>query len=91
MTIKSGNPDLFVILVNMKSDGTNDYYIYEYDAFSERVCQVYQQYIEQPKRDGMPRKDVGFRWFDFKYFTDSDWQRKNNWSLLGFSSQLETH
>ncbi|MEP7337790.1 MAG: hypothetical protein ABI977_08595 [Acidobacteriota bacterium] len=84
IAVKRGNPNLFVVLVNMKSDGTNDYYIYEYDALSERVNEVYQQYIGQPKRDGSLRKDVGFRWFDFKYFKDSDRQRMNNWSLLGF-------
>jgi hypothetical protein len=81
---KRNNPDLFVVLVNMKSNGTNDYYIYEYDALSERVSEVYAQYISTPKRDGTQRKDVGFRWFDFKYFTDQDRSRLNRWDILGF-------
>lgn len=61
---KYGNPDLFVVLVNMKTDGTNDYYIYEYDALSERISEIYAEYMSKPKRDGTQRKDVDFRWFD---------------------------
>jgi hypothetical protein len=69
----------------MKIDETNDYYIYQYDTLSERVSEVYTEYIRTPKRDGMPRKDVDFRWFDFKYFTNEDQKRLNNWDILGFS------
>ena len=82
---KRDNPDLFVVLVNMRADGTNDYYIYEYDALSERISQVYAEYMSTPKRDGTQRKDVGFRWFDLKYFTDQDRNRLNKWEILGFS------
>jgi hypothetical protein len=82
---KRNNPDLFVVLVNMKADGTNDYYVYEYDALSERVSEVYAGYISMPKRDGSQRKDVSFRWFDFRYFTDGDRSRLNRWDVLGFS------
>jgi hypothetical protein len=81
---KRGNPNLFVVLVNLKSDGTTDYYIYEYDALSERVSEVYAKYMSVPKRDGTQHKDVDFRWFDFKYFTDEDYQRLNKWGILGF-------
>lgn len=81
---KRGNQDLFVVLVNMKFDGTNDYYIYEYDALSERISEVYCKYISTPKRDGTLRKDVGFRWFDFKCFTDRDHSRLNRWDVLKF-------
>ncbi|MBW4541717.1 MAG: hypothetical protein KME43_21610 [Myxacorys chilensis ATA2-1-KO14] len=70
----------------MKLDGTNDYYIYEYDALAERVAEVYSEYINILKRDGTPRKDVGFRWFDFKYFTTKDYARLNEWNVLGFTS-----
>ena len=83
--MRRGNPDLFVVLVNMKADGTNDYYIYEYDALSERVSEVYAGYMSTPKRDGSQRKDVGFRWFDFRYFKDEDRSRLNGWDILGFS------
>ena len=79
-----GNPNLFVVLVKMKIDGTNDYYIYEYDTLSERVSEVYAEYIGKPKRDGSQRKDVGFRWFDFKCFKDEDRSRRNKWAILGF-------
>jgi hypothetical protein len=81
---KHYNPNLFVVLVNMRNDGTNDFYIYERDTLSEAVNHVYEDYMRAPKRDGSNRKEVGFRWFDFKYFTQKDKYRLNNWSLLGF-------
>ncbi len=81
------NSDLFVVLVNMCDDGTNEYYIYKYDDLSERVNQIYQEYISTPKKDGTDRKEVGFRWFDFKYFNDDDRSRLNKWSVLGFQCQ----
>ncbi len=81
---KRGNPNLFVVLVNLKVNGTNDYYIYEYDALSERVSEAYAEYMSVPKRDGAQRKEVDFRWFDFKYFTDEDRNRLNRWAILGF-------
>jgi hypothetical protein len=87
---KRDNPDFFVVLVNMKADGTNDYYVYEHDALAERVAQVYDDYIRTPKRDGTQRKNVGFRWFDFKYFTDQDRDRLNKWEILGFGDVRTT-
>ena len=81
---KRDNPELFVVLVNMKADGTNDYYVYEYDALSERVSKVYDGYMSTLKRDGTRRKDVGFRWFDLRYFKDEDRNRLNGWDILGF-------
>lgn len=81
---KRENPHLFVVIVNMKADGTNDYYIYEYDALSERVSEVYAEYVGKPKRDGSQRKDVRFRWFDLKYFKDEDRSRLSRWDILGF-------
>jgi hypothetical protein len=82
--MKRNNPDLFVVLVNMKANSPNDYYIYEYDALSERVSEIYAEYMGTPKKDGSQRKDVGFRWFDFKYFKDEDRGRLNRWDMLGF-------
>jgi hypothetical protein len=82
---KRGNPNLFVVLVNLKADG-NYCYIYEYDVLSERVSEAYAKYMSIPKRDGAQRKDVDFRWFDFKYFTDEDYRRLNRWGILGFDS-----
>ena len=82
--IKRDNPNLFVVLVDLKSDGTNDYYIYEHDALSERVSDLYAAYMQVSKRDGSLRKDVDFRWFDKKYFTEDDHRRKNKWDILGF-------
>ena len=85
ITIRRGNANLFVVLVDMKAGGTNDYYVYEYDSLAERVGEVYAQYFSRPKRDGSPRQEVSFRWFDYRDFNEEDRQRLNNWALLGFS------
>ena len=86
--IKRDNPNLFVVLVDLKEDGTNDYYIYEHDALSDRVSDLYSDYMKVPKRDGSQRKDVDFRWFDHRYFTKEDRDRRNKWKLLGFNDLL---
>jgi len=78
------NPNLFIVLVNMQKDGTNDYYIFQHDDFSARVRGSYRNYLETPKKNGDPRKEVNFRWFDFSCFNEADKNRKNNWSILGF-------
>lgn len=57
---KKNNPNLFLILVNIKKDSPCDYYIFKYDDFVERVNQVYQSYISSPKKDGSKKKEVGF-------------------------------
>ena len=77
------NPNLFVVLVNLKEDQSNDFYIYPHDDLATRVQEVYQDYIETPKRDGSKKKEVGFRWFDLKDFTESDKSRKSDWEALG--------
>lgn len=79
-----GNPNLFVVLVNMKENGTNEFYIYGHDEFANKVRERYEDHIRTPKRNGEPRKEVGFRWYDFKFFTADDYRRKNKWGLLGF-------
>ncbi len=80
--INSSFPSLFVVLVNLKASGLPEFYIYEYPVLSERVSQVYQAYISQPKRDGSPKKEVGFRWFDDVSFNEDDHSRKNNWQPI---------
>lgn len=80
---RKNNELLFTVLVNLKGSEV-DYYIYEYDILSQKVEQVYTDYIKTPKQDGTNRKDVNFRWFDFRNFTSEDYERKNNWSILGF-------
>ena len=82
--VKRDNPNLFVVLVKLNNDGTNDYYVYEHDVLAERVTGLYTDYINIPKRDGSTRRDVDFRWFDLKYFTDDDHSRRNKWESLGF-------
>ncbi len=75
-------PGLFIVLVNLKVNGTPEYYVYEYPVLAERVSQIYQAYISTPKRDGTPKKEVGFRWFDEISFNDDDRSRKNNWQPI---------
>jgi hypothetical protein len=87
-TEKVGNPNLYVVLVKMRQDGSNDYYVYKHDELAERVARNYLQYIKTPKRDGSKRKDVDFRWFDFREFTEADKARRNKWEFLGFSKIL---
>ena len=82
---RKSSPLLYTILVNLTSDEI-EYYIYEYDVLSERVEAAYEQYLAKPKRDGNPRKDIKFRWYDLKNFIDDDHSRKNNWNLLGFNT-----
>lgn len=82
--VRRNNPLLYTILVNLSSDEI-EYYIYEYDILSEKVERAYFNYLEIPKRDGGKRKDIDFRWFDIKQFTQDDFSRKNNWNILGFN------
>ena len=86
MSVKKNNDNLYVVLVNMHDNGTNDFYIYKHNELVERVHHLYDEYMSKPKRDGSVRKEPGFRWFDHKYFTDDDKSRKNNWALLGFTA-----
>lgn len=81
---RKNNPLLFTVLVNLTGKEI-DYYIYPYDFLSERVENAYKEYLDKPKRDGNPRKDIAFRWFDLKLFTADDHSRKNNWDVLGFN------
>ncbi|MDD2387675.1 MAG: hypothetical protein PHP52_12935 [Bacteroidales bacterium] len=80
---RKNNPNLFTVLVNITSNGI-DFYIYQYDTLSERVENAYLEYLKIEKKDGSKRKDIGFRWWDLKLFTEDDKNRKNNWNLLGF-------
>ncbi|MEJ5898481.1 hypothetical protein WIT60_16780 [Aquabacterium sp. G14] len=72
----------FVVLVNLLAEGSPEYYVYTHTELAKRVESIYASYISQPKKDGMPRKDVGFRWFDENSFSTEDKSRKNNWSKI---------
>jgi hypothetical protein len=91
LSIKRHNPNLFVVLVNMRPDGSNDFYVYEHDSISDRLDQLYADYIAKPKRDGTPRKDVSFRWIDLVRMADEDRARLNAWNLLGFHRNKDGH
>lgn len=84
ITIRKNNPNLFVVLVNLLEKENCDYYIYPYDSLSERVEEIYSNYINTPKKDGSARKDVDFRWFNHNDFSEEDKMKKNNWELLPF-------
>ena len=86
ITQRKNNPSLFLILVNLKQTGICDFYIYQYDELVDKVNEFYNRYINQEKRNGEKRKEVGFRWFDLKMFTEEDHSRKNNWEILGFKA-----
>lgn len=71
--------DVFVALVNLLPEGLPEIYIYEHSVLSKRVSDLYERYVQTPKRDGTPRKEVSFRWFDEVQFIEDDRLRKNNW------------
>ena len=81
---KKNNPKLFVVLVNMHNKERNDYYIYKYDDFANRVNEVYDEYISKKKKDGNSKKELNFRFFDFRYFKKKDRNKLNKWSSLRF-------
>ncbi len=85
ITEKKGNPNLFLILVNLRQENVCVYYIFHYDENIERVNEIYNRYINREKRDGGKRKEVGFMSFDFVNFTAEDQARKNNWDILRFN------
>lgn len=83
ITTKKNNPNLFLALVNLKTNSPNEFYIYKYDDFVERVNQTYLNYIGKPHfRTGLIKKEVKFRWFNFADFSAEDISRKNDWSLI---------
>ena len=79
------SPDMegiFVALVNLREKEPPEFYIYEYNVLAKRISDVYSEYMKKPKRDGTPRKEVGFRWFDEVNFTGEDKARLNNWGPI---------
>jgi hypothetical protein len=81
MEQKHNNPELFVVLVALKDDGMPDFYVYRHDVLSDRVAQGYRQYLAKPKRDGEPRKELGFRWYDTN-FLSAFGDRQNDWKII---------
>ena len=72
----------FVVLVNLHEKILPDFYVYQPEDFATRVTEVYNKYISKPKKDGNPRKDVAFRWFD-EVSSDTDYHaRRNDWSQI---------
>jgi hypothetical protein len=72
----------FVVLVNLRDELPPLFYIYRYTEFLSRVSEIFETYISKPKRNGEPRKDPGFRWFDESNFIESDRVRLNNWQPI---------
>lgn len=73
---------LYVVLVNLKEAGVPEFYVYQRKELAKRVQAVYDAYMAKPKKDGMERKAVAFRWFDEISFTEDDKGRKNDWSRI---------
>jgi len=88
MEDESHSKGLFVVLVNMHETEAPDFYIYTHKDLAKRVKAVYAAYIAEPKKDGSPKKEVGFRWFDDVSFTEDDHVRKNVWSAIEQSLQV---
>lgn len=80
--IKKNNKRLYVVLVNLKENEPNDYYVFHYDELSDRVTNLYQEYLDKPQKDGGRRKDVGFRWMDLKAFTSKERKQRNSWKKI---------
>ena len=71
-----------IILVNLHEKLLPDFFVYTPEDLAAKVHSVYEKYISTPKRDGTPRKAVGFRWFDESSFAPDDHSRMNDWSLV---------
>lgn len=72
----------FIVLVNLHAEKLPDFYVYTPRELADRVSAVYAEYMAKPKRDGSPRKDVSFRWWDEVSFAQSDHDRRNDWSAI---------
>lgn len=72
----------FVVLVNLHEKLLPDFFVYTRAELAPKVAKVYADYMAQPKRDGTPRKDVGFRWFDDVSFGPDDHSKKNDWGPI---------
>ena len=81
--VYKNNPNLFLVLVNLKEGGSSDFYVYKYDNFVDKVNNTYQTYIDKPHhRTGEPKKEVSFRWYNFADFSPDDFERKNDWGPI---------
>jgi len=82
---KVGSKNFYVVLVNLVGiSKMPDFYIFERDELADLIKKNYQKYISKPKRDGSEKKDLGFRWLDFRDFPEKLRKEKlNNWKLLG--------
>jgi len=52
---RKNNNNLYVVLVNLTTGKEIEYYIYEYDILSDKVSNLYQEYLNTPK--GMVGKE----------------------------------
>lgn len=77
ITSKKNNDNLFLVLVNLKNNAPNDFYLYKFDDFVDRVNSIYESYLKKPHyKTGESKKDVNFRWFNFSDFNESDYLKK---------------
>lgn len=76
-TRKRSNNNFFVVLVNLKIRGSNEYYVYLFDDLVERICDRIRRLKNRNS------KDKG-NWLTFNLidFDSNDHNRKNNWTLI---------
>lgn len=83
ITVKKNNPKLYLVLVDLEKNNISNFYVYLYDEFVDRINSYYKSYISKPhSKTGGQKKDVSFRWFDYKDFNEDDKSRKNDWSII---------
>lgn len=82
ITESDNRDDLFVILVDLHENKLPDYYIYEFNNLSKKVQAVYNNYIQTPRRNGDPRKEVRFRWLPASKNDQDHMKKMNNWTPI---------
>lgn len=80
-----GSKHFFVVLVNLTAiSKMPEFYIFQRDELADLVRANYQKYLSKPTRIGGKRKDIGFRWLDFRDFPEKLRKEKfSNWQALG--------
>lgn len=74
---KRGNPNFYVVLVNLKIGQPNDYYVYLFDDLVDRITSK----LAKMKDKGSKQKNkiITLRLIDFK---PDDHRKKNDWKLI---------
>ena len=91
MEQKHRNPELFVVLVALKEGDLPDYYVFRRDVSVRPYCGTDTvSILLNPKRDGKPRKELGFRWYDADFLTAFG-DQKNDWKTHHRRTQVNAN